>query len=48
MQLVGLASWRGQRDDALELVGGVYNWVPEAFDTHDLKQAKALLTDLAA
>jgi predicted ATPase len=41
--------WRdqGKRDEARELVAPVYGWFTEGFDTLDLKQAKALLDELA-
>ena len=42
--------WRdqGKRDEARELLTPVYGWFTEGFDTLDLKQAKALLDELAA
>jgi class 3 adenylate cyclase/predicted ATPase len=41
--------WRdqGKRDDARNLLAPVYGWFTEGFDTLDLKQAKALLDELA-
>jgi predicted ATPase len=41
--------WRdqGKRDEARELLTPVYGWFTEGFDTRDLKQAKALLDELA-
>jgi predicted ATPase len=41
--------WRdqGKRDAARELLAPVYSWFTEGFDTLDLKEAKALLADLA-
>jgi class 3 adenylate cyclase/predicted ATPase/tRNA A37 threonylcarbamoyladenosine biosynthesis protein TsaE len=41
--------WRdqGKRDEARELLAPVYGWFTEGFDTLDLKQAKALLAELA-
>jgi class 3 adenylate cyclase/predicted ATPase len=41
--------WRdqGKRDAARELLAPVYGWFTEGFDTQDLKQAKALLEELA-
>jgi predicted ATPase len=41
--------WRdqGKRDEARELLAGVYGWFTEGFDTRDLKEAKALLQELA-
>jgi predicted ATPase len=40
--------WRdhGERDEARDLLAPVYGWFTEGFDTFDLKQAKALLTEL--
>jgi predicted ATPase len=42
--------WRdqGKRDEARDLLAPVYGWFTEGFDTLDLKEAKALLDDLAA
>jgi predicted ATPase len=42
--------WRdqGKRDEARELLSPVYGWFTEGFDTLDLKEAKALLEELAA
>jgi predicted ATPase len=42
--------WRdqGRRDEARELLAPVYGWFTEGFDTLDLKEAKALLGELAA
>jgi hypothetical protein len=37
----------GKRDEARELLASVYNWFTEGFDTLDLKEAKALLGELA-
>jgi predicted ATPase len=41
--------WRdqGKRDAARDLLGPVYGWFTEGFDTLDLKEAKALLDELA-
>ncbi len=38
---------QGQRDQALEVLAPVYEWFTEGFDTQDLKNAKALLEELA-
>jgi hypothetical protein len=40
--------WRSQRkvQEACELLVPVYGWFTEGFDTHDLKEAKALLAEL--
>jgi predicted ATPase len=42
--------WRdqGKRDEARDLLASVYGWFTEGFDTRDLKEAKALLDELAA
>ena len=42
--------WRdqGKREEARELLTPVYGWFTEGFDTRDLKEAKALLDELAA
>ena len=42
--------WRaqGKRDAARELLAPVYGWFTEGFDTLDLKEAKALLGELAS
>ena len=41
--------WRhqGERDEAYNLIAPVYGWFTEGFDTLDLKDAKALLDELA-
>ena len=41
--------WRdqGKRAEARDLLGPVYNWFTEGFDAPDLKDAKALLDELA-
>jgi len=42
--------WRdqGKREEAREILAPVYGWFTEGFDTRDLKEAKALLDELAA
>ena len=42
--------WRdqGKRDEARELLAPVYGWFTEGFETLDLKEAKALLDELAS
>jgi predicted ATPase len=42
--------WRdqGKRKEARDLLAPVYGWFTEGFDTLDLKEAKALLDELAA
>lgn len=41
--------WRdqGKRTEARDLLSPVYGWFTEGFDTHDLKDAKVLLLELA-
>jgi predicted ATPase len=41
--------WRdqGKRDEAHGLLAPVFGWFTEGFDTRDLKEAKALLDELA-
>ncbi len=39
---------QGKRDQARELLGPVYGWFTEGFDTLDLKEAKALLDELSS
>ena len=40
--------WRdqGKRSEARDLLGPIYDWFTEGFDTPDLKDAKALLDEL--
>jgi len=42
--------WRNQRkvQEARELLAPIYGWFTEGFDTRDLKEAKALLAELAS
>ena len=42
--------WRdqGKRNEARDLLAPIYGWFTEGFDTPDLKEAKALLDELAA
>ena len=42
--------WRdqGKRNEARELLAPVYGWFTEGFETLDLKEAKALLDELAS
>jgi predicted ATPase len=39
---------QGKVKQARELLAPVYGWFTEGFDTRDLKEAKALLEELAA
>ena len=38
---------QGKRNEAHDLLAPVYGWFTEGFDTIDLKEAKALLDELA-
>jgi hypothetical protein len=38
---------QGRRDEARTMLTEIYNWFTEGFDTADLKDAKALLDELA-
>lgn len=46
---VGHRLWgeQGRRTEARDLIAPVYSWFTEGFDTADLKEAKALLDQLA-
>jgi predicted ATPase len=39
---------RSERSQAADLLTPIYAWFTEGFDTPDLKEAKALLDELAA
>jgi predicted ATPase len=47
MSLARLLASEGRRDQARTMLAEIYNWFTEGFDTTDLKDAKALLDDLA-
>jgi predicted ATPase len=47
MSLARLWRDQGKVQQARELLAPVYGWFTEGFDTHDLKEAKALLGTLA-
>jgi predicted ATPase len=47
MSMARLKRDQGKRDEALNLLAPVYGWFTEGFDTLDLKEAKALLKELA-
>jgi len=38
---------QGRADEAHQKLAGIYEWFTEGFDTHDLKEAQALLDELA-
>ena len=45
--LARLRREQGRRAEARDLLAPVYGWFTEGFDTPDLKEAKALLDELA-
>jgi DNA-binding SARP family transcriptional activator len=47
VSLAQLWQAQGRRDEARELLAGIYGWFTEGFDTVDLVEAKALLEKLA-
>jgi len=48
MGLAHLLRDSGRRDEARAMLAEIYNWFTEGFGTLDLKDAKALLDELAA
>ena len=48
MSLAGLWRDQGKTVEAREVLAPVYGWSSEGFDTRDLKEAKALLEELAS
>jgi predicted ATPase len=46
VSLARLLSSEGRKDEACNHLGPVYGWFTEGFDTPDLKEAKALLSEL--
>ena len=47
MSLSRLWQQQGKMEDAQQLLAEIYGWFTEGFDTADLKEAKALLEELA-
>jgi predicted ATPase len=47
VSMARLGREQGKRDEARDLLAPVYGWFTEGFDTLDLKEAKALLDELA-
>ena len=47
MSLARLLAKQGRRDEARAMLAEIYGWFTEGFDTADLKDAKALLDELA-
>ena len=48
MSLARLWRSQGKPQQARELLAPVYGWFTEGFDTRDLREAKALIEELAA
>ncbi|MGA7760276.1 MAG: hypothetical protein WCA59_00930 [Candidatus Binataceae bacterium] len=48
ISLARLLANQGRRDQARTMLADIYGWFTEGFDTADLKDAKALLDELAA
>jgi predicted ATPase len=46
MSLARLLNEQGRRNEARTMLGKIYGWFTEGFDTADLKDAKALLDEL--
>jgi predicted ATPase len=46
LSLARLLASQGRGDEARTMLAAIYNWFTEGFDTADLKDAKALLTEL--
>jgi predicted ATPase len=47
MSLARLWQQQGKGEKARRMLADIYNWFTEGFDTADLKEAKALLEELA-
>jgi len=47
MSLSRLWQQQGKRKEARTLLGDIYGWFTEGFDTKDLREAKALLDELS-
>ena len=48
MSLARLRRDQGRHAEARDILGPVYGWFTEGFDTPDLKEAKSLLDELSA
>jgi predicted ATPase len=48
MSLSRLWQQQGKREEARELLAGIYGWFTEGFETADLKDARALLEALSS
>jgi len=47
MGLSRLWQRQGMKEEARKLLGEIYSWFTEGFDTADLKEAKALLGEVS-
>ncbi len=47
MSLARLLDSQGRRDEAYTMLGKIYGWFTEGFDTPDLKDAEVLLDKLS-
>ena len=47
VSLTRLWQSQGKREEARQMLGEIYSWFTEVFDTKDLQEAKALLEELA-
>ena len=47
MSLARLLNEKGRRDEARAMLADIYGWFTEGFDTADLKDARAMLDELA-
>ena len=47
MSLARLWQQQGKREEARQVLTEIYGWFTEGFDTVDLKEARALLQELA-
>ncbi len=48
MNLARMLATQGKRSEASTMLAEIFSWFTEGFDTADLKEAKALLTELGA
>jgi len=46
MSLSRLWQTQGKKDEAWQMLAEIYGWFTEGFETKDLQEAKALLTEL--
>lgn len=47
MSLCRLWQEQGKREEAHQMLAGIYGWFTEGFDTPDLREAKALLEEIS-